>query len=50
MKLIKFVISEKNINKFKIILANEATKILHGKEASAKSRKNSKKNIFEKKV
>ena len=33
--------SEKNINKLKILLANEATKLLHGKEASAKAEKTS---------
>ena len=30
---------EKNINKLKIILANEATKILHGEKASLKLNK-----------
>ncbi len=33
---------EKNINKLKILLANEATKILHGEEASKKSEKTAK--------
>ena len=34
--------SEKNINKLKIILANEATKILHGEELAKKSEKTAK--------
>ena len=34
--------NEKNINNLKIILANEATKILHGDKASKGSRKNRK--------
>jgi tyrosyl-tRNA synthetase len=33
---------EKNINNLKILLANEATKILHGKEASIKAEKTAK--------
>ncbi len=33
---------EKNINKLKILLANEATRILHGKEASRKAEKTAK--------
>ena len=39
---------EKNINKLKIILANEATKILHGKTAALKAEKTAK-DTFEKK-
>ena len=39
---------EKNINNLKILLANEATKILHGKEASKKAA-NTAKETFEKK-
>ena len=35
----KIVVKEKNINNLKILLANEATKILHGKEASNKAEK-----------
>ena len=37
---------EKNINKLKIILANEATKILHGKKAALKAAQTAK-DIFE---
>ena len=37
---------EKNINNLKILLANEATKILHGKEASKKAEQTAK-NTFE---
>ena len=33
----KIVVKEKNINNLKILLANEATKILHGKTASKKA-------------
>ena len=39
---------KKNINNLKILLANEATKILHGKEASKKAA-NTAKETFEKK-
>ena len=38
---------EKNINKLKIILANEATKILHGNAAAQKQRKPQKKLLKE---
>ena len=38
---------EKNINNLKILLANEATRILHGNEASIKAEKTAK-NTFEK--
>ena len=38
----KLFINEKNINNLKILLANEATKILHGKTASIKSEKTAK--------
>ena len=38
-KIEKLFESEKNINKIKIILANEATKILHGEKASRTSEK-----------
>ena len=37
---------EKNINNLKILLANEATKILHGKEASLNA-ENTAKETFE---
>jgi len=36
-KLNNIFLEEKNINKLKILLANEATKILHGSEASKKA-------------
>ncbi len=36
-KLKNIFVKEKNINNLKILLANEATKILHGKEASKKA-------------
>ena len=39
---------EKNINKLKIILANEATKILHGSSASLKAEQTAKKTFEEK--
>ena len=38
-KIEEIVKKEKNINNLKILLANEATKILHGKEASNKAEK-----------
>ena len=38
---------EKNINKLKIILANEATKILHGKNASVKANQTAKETFME---
>ena len=38
----KLFINEKNINNLKILLANEATKVLHGKTASIKSEKTAK--------
>ena len=38
-KIEEIVKKEKNINNLKILLANEATKILHGKEASSKAEK-----------
>ncbi len=40
-------LKNENINKIKIILANEATSLLHGKTAAAKAEKTAK-NIFEK--
>ena len=40
-------LSNNNINSLKILLANEATKMLHGKEAALKAEKTAK-NIFEK--
>ena len=40
-------LSNDNINSLKILLANEATKMLHGKEAALKAEKTAK-NIFEK--
>ena len=41
-KINKMINSEKNINNLKILLANEATKILHGKAASIKAQKTAK--------
>ena len=41
------ILTRKNINNLKILLANEATKILHGKEASKKAEK-TEKDTFEK--
>ena len=38
-KINKIVTNEKNINKLKILLANEATKILHGSTAAKKAEK-----------
>ncbi len=38
-KINKIVANEKNINKLKILLANEATKILHGSTAAKKAEK-----------
>ena len=35
----KIVEEEENINKLKILLANEATRILHGKDAAQKAQK-----------
>ena len=40
-------IEEKNINKLKILLANEATKILHGEKAAKKAEKTAKKLLKE---
>ena len=40
--VVKLCEKEKNINKLKIILANEATKILHGKNAAKKAEKTAK--------
>ena len=40
-------ISNNDINSLKIILANEATKMLHGKDAALRAQKTAK-NIFEK--
>ena len=40
-------LSNNDINSLKILLANEATKMLHGKEAALKAEKTAK-NIFEK--
>ena len=45
-ELEKIIDSEKNINKLKILLANEATKILHG-EKKAKESENTAKETFE---
>ena len=45
--VVKLCEKEKNINKLKIILANEATKILHGKTAAKKAEKTAK-ETFEK--
>ena len=36
---------ETDINKLKVILANEATRILHGEKASKNSEQNSKRNL-----
>ena len=41
---------EKNINNLKIILANEATKILHGKQHQKKLNKQLKKHLREKEL
>ncbi len=41
-KINELVKSEKNINKLKILLANEATKILHGEESAKKAEKTAK--------
>ncbi len=41
----KLIESESNINNLKIILANEATKILHGKSAAEKARKTAEKTF-----
>ena len=41
---------EKNINNLKILLANEATKILHGKNASVKAQETAKKLLKEKEL
>ncbi len=41
-ELKKIIFNEKNINKLKILLANEATEILHGKKASLNSEKTAK--------
>jgi tyrosyl-tRNA synthetase len=38
----QLIVNEKNINKLKILLANEATKILHGETASKKAEKTAK--------
>ena len=46
-KIDEYFDKEKNINNLKILLANEATKILHGKEASKKAEKTAK-DTFEK--
>jgi len=45
-ELIEIISKEKNINNLKILLANEATKILHGEVASKKAEKTAK-NTFE---
>ena len=45
-KVEEIFIEEKNINNLKILLANEATKILHGEEASKKA-ENTAKETFE---
>ena len=42
IKLKNIFNEEKNINKLKILLANEATKILHGEDASKKAEKTAK--------
>ncbi len=41
-KIEQLIVNEKNINKLKIILANEATKILHGEIAAKKAEKTAK--------
>ena len=41
-KIDKLMIEEKDINKLKILLANETTKILHGKNASEKAEQTAK--------
>ena len=41
-KLNEIINNEKNINNLKVLLANEATKILHGEEASEKAEKTAK--------
>jgi tyrosyl-tRNA synthetase len=41
----KLINNEKNINKLKVLLANEATKILHGKSATFKAEKTAKKTF-----
>ena len=41
----QFVINQKNINNLKILLANEATKILHGKMLPKKQKKQQKKHL-----
>ena len=46
-KLKKIFLEEKNINNLKILLANEATKILHGSDASKKAEQTAK-DTFEK--
>ena len=46
MKQLKINFDEKNINNLKILLANEATKILHG-EKQAKESENTAKETFE---
>ena len=42
-------LKKSNINKLKVILANEATKILHGENESVKAEKTAK-DTFEEKV
>ena len=44
----KLTEKEKNINKLKVILANEATKIVHGNEASKKAELTAKETFEEK--
>ena len=43
----KICSSEKNINNLKILLANEATKLLHGKSAAVKAEKTAQKTFAE---
>ena len=49
-KLTQIIADEKNINNLKILLANEATKILHGEKASKNSEKTAKETFANKGV
>ncbi|MDB9784557.1 tyrosine--tRNA ligase [Pelagibacteraceae bacterium] len=49
-KLTQIIANEKNINNLKILLANEATKILHGEKASKNSEKTAKETFANKGV
>ena len=44
-EIVEIIEKEKNINNLKILLANEATAILHGKEASSKAEKTASKTF-----